>query len=1070
MSVLKCKMCGAPLNIEGNATVAICEYCGTKQTIPKLDDDRRANLYDRASHFRRNNEFDKAAGIYEQILAEDSTDAEAYWSLVLCRYGIEYVEDPDTRKRIPTVNRTQMTSVYADENYKSAIRYADPMQKPVYEAEARTIDEIQKGILKISSQEEPFDIFICYKETDDRGRRTRDSVLANELYYQLKQEGYKVFFSRITLEDKLGSAYEPYIFAALNSAKVMVVLGTKPEYFNAVWVKNEWSRYLALIKAGKKKTLIPAYRDMDPYELPEEFAYLQALDMSKLGFMQDLIRGIRKIINTDRVRESAKQTVALTTQQTYSVSTAPLVRRMLLFLEDGEWESAEEYTERILDQEPENAMAYVGKLMAELHVPKKELLAELKVSFASNKNYQRAMRFADKELKAELQGYLQAISERRKNEQQLAAYKIAIDKRDAARTEQEYLEAAGSFDRLGEYGNAREQAAWCRSQARINRAALEKKVAQEELRRAAALQAQAEENKRLYEKKIEEKEAETELDYEKAKKLAASNVIQDLADAAEIFRRLGSYKDSEELLAACEEGIRARKKKIKRVFWGLVLLIAGIIAGLKFGQPVITRISAYKSAVNLKSEGKIRDAIEAFSSVRGYKDSESQIFLLETELLKQAKAGDTVLFGSYEQDNKDKNGQEAIEWQVLDKDGTKLLLVSKYTLDCLKYNSSYGSVTWETCSLRSWLNGTFRNRAFSTEEQKYVLTATVTADKNPNYNADPGNDTRDRVFLLSITEAEQYFKSDSQRVCSPTAYAASNGVYQNSNGACWWWLRSPGYYGRGSAANVGYDGSVYSYGGVDGGRYAVRPAIWVDPIGNQGKGTDSASLERPDIDADAVSVGDIISFGHYEQDNNTNNGTEEIEWQVLDKDGTKLLLISKYALDCKQYNSSYNSVTWETCSLRMWLNGSFLNDALSTEEQQYVLTTNVTADRNPNYGTDPGKATKDKVFLLSITEAEQYFKSDSQRVCRSTAYAASQGAYQGSNGACWWWLRSPGINSSNAVYVNNGGSVGFSGNYVLSGTFAVRPALWIDLARDQEPTDSSETESLATEIVIDNNK
>ena len=86
MSIFKCKMCGGELQINPGESVAVCEYCGTTQTLPKLDDDRRANLYDRANHFRRNNDFDKAAGIYEQILNEDKTDAEAYWSLVLCRY------------------------------------------------------------------------------------------------------------------------------------------------------------------------------------------------------------------------------------------------------------------------------------------------------------------------------------------------------------------------------------------------------------------------------------------------------------------------------------------------------------------------------------------------------------------------------------------------------------------------------------------------------------------------------------------------------------------------------------------------------------------------------------------------------------------------------------------------------------------------------------------------------------------------------------------------------------------------------------------------------------------------
>lgn len=296
MTIFKCKMCGGTIEFKKGDTVGTCDYCGTIQTLPKLDDEQRANLYDRANHFRRNNDFDKAAGIYEKILSEDKTDAEAYWSLVLCRYGIEYVEDPSSHKRVPTINRTQYTSIYADEDYKSALQYSDTYQKTIYENEAKAIDEIQKGILAISQKEEPFDVFICYKETDNNGTRTPDSVIANDLYHQLTQEGYKVFFSRITLEDKLGTAYEPYIFAALNSATVMVVLGTKPEYFNAVWVKNEWSRYLTLVQQSNgKKVLIPAYKDMDPYDLPEEFSHLQAQDMSKLGFMQDLIRGIKKI-------------------------------------------------------------------------------------------------------------------------------------------------------------------------------------------------------------------------------------------------------------------------------------------------------------------------------------------------------------------------------------------------------------------------------------------------------------------------------------------------------------------------------------------------------------------------------------------------------------------------------------------------------------------------------------------------------------------------------------------------------------------------------------------------------
>ena len=183
MALFKCKMCGGALEINNNETVATCEYCGTQQTLPKLDDDRRANLYDRANHFRRNNEFDKAMGIYEQILNEDNTDAEAYWSLVLCRYGIEYVEDPSSHKRIPTVNRAQFTSIFDDDNYKSALQYADGYQRSIYEEEARAINEIQKGILAISQKEEQERI--AAEERQKRLESDEPIDLDSEEYYDV---------------------------------------------------------------------------------------------------------------------------------------------------------------------------------------------------------------------------------------------------------------------------------------------------------------------------------------------------------------------------------------------------------------------------------------------------------------------------------------------------------------------------------------------------------------------------------------------------------------------------------------------------------------------------------------------------------------------------------------------------------------------------------------------------------------------------------------------------------------------------------------------------------------------
>ena len=454
MAIFKCKMCGGTLEINHNETVAVCEYCGTKQTLPKLDDERKANLYDRANHFRRNNEFDKAMGIYEQILNDDNTDAESYWSIVLCRYGIEYVEDPGTHKRIPTVNRAQYTSIFADEDYKSAIQYADENQKEIYEAEAKAIDEIQKGILEISQKEEPFDVFICYKETDANGRRTPDSVLATELYHELTRDGFKVFFSRITLEDKLGEEYEPYIFAALNSAKVMVVLGTKPEHFNAVWVKNEWSRYLALIKNGAKKMLVPAYKDMNPYDLPEEFSHLQAQDMSKLGFMQDLVRGISKIISSAEPKTEAKETVVVNNVNT---NIAPLLKRAFMFLEDGDFARADEFCEQVLNLDPECAEAYLGKLMAELRVKKQNDLGKLNDYFDENSNYQKAYRFADEKLKAAFKDYENSIELNIKEE----IYSNAVIAYDKTNDCDVLIKTAELFESISGYKNSDDLAKAC---------------------------------------------------------------------------------------------------------------------------------------------------------------------------------------------------------------------------------------------------------------------------------------------------------------------------------------------------------------------------------------------------------------------------------------------------------------------------------------------------------------------------------------------------------------------------------------------------------------------------------
>lgn len=454
MALFKCKMCGGDLEIATGLTVAECEYCGTKQTLPKANDEVVQNLFNRANNLRIKCDFDKAEQIYEKILQENDTESEAHWGIVLCKYGIEYVEDPKTFKRIPTCHRTSYDAVTTDADYIAAIEHADAIQREIYETEAKAIDAIQKDVLNIVKNEKPFDVFICYKETDENGSRTIDSVIANDIYHQLTQEGLKVFYAAITLEDKLGREYEPYIFAALNSAKVMLVIGTKPQYFSAVWVKNEWSRFLKLMKADRSKLLIPCYKDMDAYDLPEEFSHLQAQDMSKIGFINDIVRGIKKVAVVENLKVATKETASTTNTD----SISPLLKRAFIFLEDQDWKSADDYCEKVLDIDPECAQAYLGKLLAALQVKKVSSLADQPEPFDKNALYAKVVRYADEDLKSQLAGYLAYIP-----------YRNALYAKEHAHSESEFKQAAQMFGKIRSYRDSAQLEEQCLNQAEIER-------------------------------------------------------------------------------------------------------------------------------------------------------------------------------------------------------------------------------------------------------------------------------------------------------------------------------------------------------------------------------------------------------------------------------------------------------------------------------------------------------------------------------------------------------------------------------------------------------------------------
>ena len=794
--IIKCKMCGGDLDFEPGSTICECEYCGSKQTIPSADSEKKTNLFNRANRLRMNSEFDKASAVYEQIVAEFPEEAEAYWGLCLCAYGIEYVDDPATGSKIPTCHRTLPTSIMEDSNFEQACDYADVVARKVYREEAKTIDRIQKDILSIAQSETPYDVFICYKETAEDGSRTEDSVLAQDVYEALTAKGLKVFFSRITLEDKLGTQYEPYIYAALSSAKVMLAFGTTYEYYDAVWVKNEWSRFLGMMKADKRKVLIPCFKGLDAYDMPKEFRGLQAQNMAKLGWMQDLVRGVEKLCGKGETAATVVQkTVVQEVQESGKADN--LMKRVYLYLEDEDFEKASEYIDKVLDVDAEYAPAYVAQILVGNKLTKEANLTTLRMSIDDNTTWKKALRFANEEQKQRYLGYAKQINEnevydkeQKKKQAELAVKKEQYDRALAEISKGNYFWAMMILHQLNGYKDAE----------KLMRQCLDKY--KEEL-----LQKEQEQRKTLAEKEQEQKEAA-----KRAEELQMQ--INRLNAEIDQLHGLFSAKKKQKLQEEVENLLNEQKQLEQRQY--------DIEQFLRTAGARLKNIQSDKES--RYSDEKIMQEVERKA---------------EWETLVQS--GRQITFGRYPQ-TANGNDNTPIEWLILDRDEQKILIVSKYGLDAQPYKKDYTSLTWETCTLRTWLNGTFYNKAFSSAEQAAILTTNVDNSKNQCYsgwNTSGGNNTQDKVFLLSYAEANKYFgvthdtTSNTKSRVAPTAYAIAQGAYTHSSNktadgtdARWWWLRSPGFY-QSSAAGVRTDGSL-NYYRVDDASGSVRPALWVN--------------------------------------------------------------------------------------------------------------------------------------------------------------------------------------------------------------------------------------------------
>lgn len=822
--IIKCKMCGGDLAFEPGSTVCECEYCGSKQTIPSVDSEKKTNLFNRANRLRMNSEFDKASAVYEQIVAEFPEEAEAYWGLCLCAYGIEYVDDPATGSKIPTCHRTLPTSIMEDSNFEQACDYADPVARKVYREEAKTIDRIQKDILSIAQNETPYDVFICYKETAEDGSRTEDSVLAQDVYEALTAKGLKVFFSRITLEDKLGTQYEPYIYAALSSAKVMLAFGTTYEYYDAVWVKNEWSRFLDMMKADKRKVLIPCFKGLDAYDMPKEFRGLQAQDMAKLGWMQDLVRGVEKLCGKgDAATTVVQKTVVQEVQESGKADN--LMKRVYLYLEDRDFEKASEYIDKVLDVDAEYAPAYVAQILVEKKLTKEADLAILRASIDDDPTWKKALRFANEEQKQRYLGYAKKIQ-----------YAQALE----AIRQDDYATALPLLKILGNYQDSRELYCQiinkCWGEIAIQLVSFNKSKIlrlQEQLKRAK-------QQVELTQKKLNE-QAEAIATEENRKNEVQAQIVCLNGEISKLHGLFSSKK--KQMLLALEK----EKAEIERRKSLAESEASKLLAEVQEAQKAVAQTqAALKIAEESQHEKPNRwsdeEIIEKVKRDKVEQEKENEARAREKEAFKaKLTVGGYITFGTYPQSEAG-NDKSPIEWMILERKGENALLISRYGLDTQPFNNSNTDITWEECTLRKWLNITFLNKAFTRAERTLILTTAVDNSESQCYNhysVAGGNDTQDKIFLLSYAEANKYFdvtyegltcKYNTKGRVMPTAYALAQGASykKTSDGTPYgvWWLRSPANSRNGAACVIWY-GTLYGFS-VERESGTVRPAMWVN--------------------------------------------------------------------------------------------------------------------------------------------------------------------------------------------------------------------------------------------------
>ena len=384
--LLTCETCGGVLNYAADGKSAVCPFCGNEYYFKEEKSEALVLALNRANAYRLSNDFDGAITEYKLVAERNPSDAEAFWGLAISTYGIEYVEDPRTKKRVPTCRRTVKKSILEDENYLKALENATKEQKEVYERRAAVIDRLQKNIKRRLEDEEDFDVFISFKSTDEEGKPTKERGIARRIYDELTKRKIKTFFSEVTLRDRIGEDFEPIIFKALYSCKFFILVATSEENMNSAWVKNEWSRFrdrvfdenlsgagCAVFEGIKPSALPPFLRGQGinlakypagGYEIEIADALSLKFGLTKKNDEAEEIR--RQIEEQKRVQKALEEKLkAVSSSSAAPASGAGATVNSLLMRakqegENGDFVKATSYYNKVLDADPVNFEAWLG--------------------------------------------------------------------------------------------------------------------------------------------------------------------------------------------------------------------------------------------------------------------------------------------------------------------------------------------------------------------------------------------------------------------------------------------------------------------------------------------------------------------------------------------------------------------------------------------------------------------------------------------------------------------------------------------------------------------------------------